>query len=206
MASKDEQSRAIDPVPVARAREQRPALRRRGQRLWVWVAWVAARTTGQFASLMLLGLAFGAAQALALGRQQREAEVDPRVLWVAVSAKGGVVGFVLGGAAASMIGEGLGHVGNSLPTLTFGVVLGTAIGAAQWLVLRQFVHRAGWRRRSRGSRGRPQHGRRWSDGGGCTVWGSHRDVLRCGHRHRAGLAVPGRTSHPPRMARIHPAG
>ena len=131
--------------------------RRAGHRLLLWVSWVlvcggagvAARTTGQFMSYFSLGLAFGAAQAFVLGRQPAQSSVDPRLLWVAVSTVGGVVGCVLGlGAAllgAAVMGGGrVNLLGEPIATGTLWIVLWTVIGAAQWLTLRPSVLRAGW--------------------------------------------------------------
>ena len=162
MLSEDERSTGNDQV---HAQPVRP-LRGR-QHLLLWASWVlacagagvAARTTGQFISTMVLGLAFGVAQAFVLGRLRYRAPVDPRLLWVVVSTIGGwlvvstiggVVAFGLGLgtaallAAAVMGGGRVGLLGEFVATGTFWVVLWTVIGSAQWLVLRQAVPRAGW--------------------------------------------------------------
>ena len=127
--------------------------RRAGQRLLLWVSWVmvcagagvAARTTGQFMNIMVLGLAFGVAQAFVLGRKPPQSSVDLRLLWVAVSAIGGVVGFSpVAPGVASIVYERAILLGNYLGGVTYAVALWTVIGAAQWLVLRLSVPRAGW--------------------------------------------------------------
>ena len=46
--------------------------------------------------------------------------------------------------AAAMVGGGAGLLAQHVHTVTFGVVLWTVVGAAQWLVLRMYVPRAGW--------------------------------------------------------------
>ncbi len=158
MLSEDERSTGNDQV---HAQPVRP-LRGR-QHLLLWASWmlacagagVAARTTGQFMSYLSLGFAFGVAQAMVLGRLRHRAPVDPRLLWVAVSTIGGVVAFGLGLGAAALLaaavmgGGRVGLLGESVATGTLWVVLWTVIGAAQWLVFRLLVPRAGrWVRAS----------------------------------------------------------
>ena len=85
--------------------------RRAGQRLLLWMPWVlvcagagvAARTTGQFMSYMVLGLAFGAAQVIVLGLPGHRLPLVPWLLWVPMSTIGGVVGFGLGLGAAALL-------------------------------------------------------------------------------------------------------
>ena len=123
-----------------------------GQRLLLWVSWVlvcagagvAARTTGQFMNIMVLGFAFGAAQTLVLGRKPPRSSVDLRLLWVAVSTIGGMVGVALAVVASSIVYEHAVLLGNYAGRVTFAVVLWTMIGAGQWLVLRHSVPRAAW--------------------------------------------------------------
>ena len=71
------------------------------------------------------------------------------LLWVVMSTIGGVVGFGLGLGAAALLAaavRGGGRVSllrESVATGTLWVVLWTVIGAAQWLVFRLIVPRAG---------------------------------------------------------------
>jgi len=120
---------------------------------WVLVcagAAVAARTTGQFMSYMVLGLAFGAAQVIVLGLLGHRVPLVPWLLWVPMSTIGGVVAFGLGLGAAALLAAavmGGGRVsrllGESVATGTLWVVHWTVIGAAQWLIFRLIVPRAG---------------------------------------------------------------
>ena len=100
-----------------------------------WLQWVLATAVGWAVGVVvggdLFGAVVGAAQWLVLRRQGARTG-----WWVLASAVGWFVAMRVGGFLDEVLDWTLWYVS--------GVVGGAVVGAAQWLVLRQRVARAGW--------------------------------------------------------------
>ena len=108
----------------------------------IWFQWVLASTVGWVVGWILtgatgvgVGATIGLAQWLVLRRLIREAG-----WWVWASTIGWLIGWLLI-VSGEVIPPG---AGPGLTSVMAGALLGTAIGIAQWLVLRRVVHQAGW--------------------------------------------------------------
>jgi hypothetical protein len=130
-----------------------------GWRLWLW--WVLASTTGlalgfaggyaagfaiggaisgiasQSVFGAMVGVSFGTTQWLVLRRR-----VSRAGWWVLATTLGMGVGFALVRAMTPTVSRMVG--GGPMYGLVNGAIVGTLIGAMQWLVLRWKVSRAGW--------------------------------------------------------------
>lgn len=103
---------------------------------WVlWLKWVLASTLGWVAGVLLpvtgafpVGTTVGIAQWLVLRPIFKQAG-----WWIPASALGWALGQILITAVVPIPN-----------TFLQGAVLGGTLGIAQWLVLRRWVHRAGW--------------------------------------------------------------
>lgn len=102
----------------------------------LWFQWIMATTLGWLLGKFLLpgaavvadGFGIGIAQWVILDRR-----IDRSWRWILASAIGWSAGWVIN---LSKIPEGMGFVE--------GLVVGTTLGIAQWIVLREELHWAGW--------------------------------------------------------------
>ena len=102
-----------------------------------WFQWILATTLGWLVGLFLLGevgigAAIGAAQWLVLRR-----EVSNSGWWVLASTVAWLVGWELV-AAGLVVPPGAGLISSLLA----GAVLGTLMGAGQWMLIRRWTHSA----------------------------------------------------------------
>lgn len=104
---------------------------------WV-IAWRASfLAPGLLATIvlgLLMGLFLGVAQWLVIRKS-----IQQPGLWILASSAGWAIGFPLGAGLAQQFGLAEMEFG-----LLAGFVTGAALGAAQWLVLRRQLTRAGW--------------------------------------------------------------
>jgi len=101
----------------------------------LWLKWVLASTLGWVAGVLLpvygalaVGTMVGIAQWVVLRPRFKQAG-----WWILASALGWVLGQILVTAVLPIQN-----------TFLQGAVLGGTLGIAQWLILRRWVHRAGW--------------------------------------------------------------
>ncbi len=137
-----------------------PAERRRiGWRLWLWwvlatgVGWVLGLAAGLAVGFALGGTvsgiasqsAFGAVLGASIGMLQwvvLRRLISRAGFWVLATAAGMGLGFALISAVTLQASAALG--GGPLYGLVNGVLVGTLVGAMQWLVIRSQISRAGW--------------------------------------------------------------
>jgi hypothetical protein len=105
----------------------------------LWFQWVLATTLGWVLGWALVGqLAIGGA--VGIGQWLVLRRLGPHtVWWIFASTLGWLAGWLLVVSGFIVPPDGTG-----LTTVISGAVLGTAMGLAQWLVLRRWVHDAGW--------------------------------------------------------------